>query len=74
MWVTREESEQLINMQERYISDWVLVLEDLNKDRKIPRRKIAGKNRGRTNVSKQVNESEYGNFLNTSGIMTSLLV
>ena len=42
----------------------------LNKDRKVPGRKIAGKIEVGTDASKKSNKSEYGNFLNTSGIMT----
>ena len=35
---------------------------------------MQGKVEGGTDVNKKLNKSEYGNFINTSSIMTSLLV
>ena len=55
-------------MQGRYISDWVLVLEDEIRIGKFLGERLQGKVEVKTDVSKKSNKSEYGNFLNTSGI------
>ena len=55
-------------MQERCISDWVLVLEDLIMIEKFLGERLQGKVEVGADVSKKLTKSEYGNFLNASGI------